>query len=55
MLSNDSSNSVDLMLYDPKKALIKMSIPLIISLLITSFSVLAPMLLQVLDFSHQYL
>ena len=37
MLSNDSSNSVDLMLYDPKKALIKMSIPLIISLLITSF------------------
>ena len=30
-------NSVDLMLYDPKKALIKMSIPLIISLLITSF------------------
>ena len=37
MLSNDSPNSVDLMLYDPKKALIKMSIPLIISLLITSF------------------
>ena len=37
MLSNDSSNSVDLMLYNPKKALIKMSIPLIISLLITSF------------------
>ena len=37
MLGNDSSNSVDLMLYNPKKALIKMSIPLIISLLITSF------------------
>ena len=37
MLSNDSSNSVDLMLHNPKKALIKMSIPLIISLLITSF------------------
>ena len=37
MLSNDSPNSLDLMLYDPKKALIKMSIPLIISLLITSF------------------
>ena len=37
MLSNDSSNSVDLMLLNPKKALIKMSIPLIISLLITSF------------------
>ncbi|MBE6490616.1 MAG: MATE family efflux transporter [Methanobrevibacter sp.] len=37
MLSNDSSNSVDLMLQNPKKALITMSIPLIISLLITSF------------------
>lgn len=37
MLSNDSSNSVDLMLKNPKKALISMSIPLIISLLITSF------------------
>ena len=37
MLSNDSSNSVELMLQNPKKALIKMSIPLIISLLITSF------------------
>lgn len=37
MLSNDSSNSVDIMLQNPKKALIKMSIPLIISLLITSF------------------
>ena len=37
MLSNDSSNSVDLMLQNPKKALIGMSIPLIISLLITSF------------------
>lgn len=36
MLSNDSS-SVDIMLQNPKKALIKMSIPLIISLLITSF------------------
>ncbi|AMD17979.1 multidrug transporter MatE [Methanobrevibacter sp. YE315] len=36
MLSNDSSN-VDIMLGNPKKALIKMSIPLIISLLITSF------------------
>lgn len=37
MLSNDSSSSVDIMLQNPKKALIKMSIPLIISLLITSF------------------
>ena len=37
MLSNDSSDSVDLMLQNPKKALIRMSIPLIISLLITSF------------------
>ncbi len=37
MSSNDSSNSVDLMLQNPKKALIKMSLPLIISLLITSF------------------
>ncbi|WP_407409201.1 MATE family efflux transporter [Methanobrevibacter sp.] len=37
MLSNDSSNSVDLMLQNPKKALISMSIPLIVSLLITSF------------------
>ena len=36
MLSNDSSN-VNVMLGNPKKALIKMSIPLIISLLITSF------------------
>lgn len=36
MLSNESSN-VDVMLGNPKKALIKMSIPLIISLLITSF------------------
>ena len=37
MFSNDSSNGVDLMLQNPKKALISMSIPLIISLLITSF------------------
>ena len=37
MQSNDSSNSVDIMLGNPKKALISMSIPLIISLLITSF------------------
>ena len=37
MLSNDSSNSVDIMLQNPKRALIKMSIPLIVSLLITSF------------------
>ena len=37
MLSDDSANSVDLMLENPKKALIRMSIPLIISLLITSF------------------
>ena len=36
MLSNDSSNSVDMMLSNPKKALIKMSVPLIVSLLITS-------------------
>ena len=37
MLSNDSSNNVNLMLENPNKALINMSIPLIISLLITSF------------------
>ena len=37
MQSNNSSNGVDLMLSNPKKALMKMSIPLIISLLITSF------------------
>jgi putative MATE family efflux protein len=37
MFSNDSSNSVDMMLNNPKKALINMSIPLIVSLLITSF------------------
>jgi len=36
MLSNDSSN-VDVMLGNPKKALLKMSVPLIISLLISSF------------------
>lgn len=37
MLSDDNSDSVDVMLGNPKQALIKMSIPLIISLLITSF------------------
>ena len=37
MLSDDSVNSVDIMLQNPKKALIRMSIPLNISLLITSF------------------
>lgn len=37
MSGNDSSDSVDIMLKNPKKALIKMSIPLIVSLLITSF------------------
>lgn len=37
MSGNDSSSSVDFMLQNPKKALIKMSIPLIVSLLITSF------------------
>ncbi len=37
MLSNDSSDNVDVMLHNPKKALIKMSIPLIVSLLISSF------------------
>ena len=37
MLSNDSSNGVDVMLQNPKKALVKMSLPLIVSLLITSF------------------
>ncbi len=36
MLSDDSANNVDIMLQNPKKALIKMSVPLIISLLITS-------------------
>lgn len=37
MISNDSSSNVDIMLQNPKKALIRMSVPLIISLLITSF------------------
>ena len=37
MLSNESSNNVDMMLYNPKKELIRMSISLIISLFITSF------------------
>ena len=37
MLSNDSQSGVDVMLGNPKHALIKMSIPLIVSLLITSF------------------
>lgn len=37
MSGNDSSSSVDIMLHNPKKALMKMSIPLIVSLLITSF------------------
>ena len=37
MLSNNQSNSVDMMINNPKKALIKMSLPLIVSLLITSF------------------
>ena len=37
MLSNNQSNSVDMMTNNPKKALIKMSLPLIVSLLITSF------------------
>ena len=37
MLSDDSVSNVDIMLKNPKKALIKMSIPLIVSLLITSF------------------
>ena len=36
MISNGNSNSVDIMLGNPKKALINMSIPLIISLLISS-------------------
>ena len=37
MFSNDSSDNIDIMLGNPKYALIKMSIPLIVSLLITSF------------------
>lgn len=37
MLSNDSSNNVDIMLGNPKRALMKMSMPLIVSLLISSF------------------
>lgn len=37
MLGNDNLDNVDVMLGNPKKALIKMSIPLIVSLLITSF------------------
>lgn len=36
MLSNDSSN-VDVMLGNPKRALLRMSVPLIVSLLISSF------------------
>ncbi|WP_407377787.1 MATE family efflux transporter [Methanobrevibacter sp.] len=37
MLGSDSLNNVDIMLGNPKKALLNMSIPLVISLLITSF------------------
>ena len=37
MFSNDSSDNIGIMLGNPKRALIKMSIPLIVSLLITSF------------------
>lgn len=37
MLENDSVNNLDVMLENPKRALIRMSIPLIISLFITSF------------------
>ena len=37
MVSDVSTNNVDVMLQNPKRALITMSIPLIISLLITSF------------------
>ena len=37
MSHNESSSNVDMMLQNPKKALIKMSIPLIVSFLITSF------------------
>ena len=37
MLENDSVNNLDVMLENPKLALIRMSIPLIISLFITSF------------------
>jgi putative MATE family efflux protein len=37
MFNNDSSNGVDIMLNNPKRALIKMSVPLVVSLLITSF------------------
>lgn len=37
MLGSNQSNSVDIMLNNPKKALVKMSMPLIVSLLITSF------------------
>ena len=37
MLNTDSSNSVELMIQNPKKALIKISIPIIISFLINSF------------------
>ena len=37
MLGNDNLDNVDVMLGNPKKALIKMSIPLIVSLIITSF------------------
>lgn len=36
MLGNDSADNVDIMLGNPKKALINMSIPLIVSLLISS-------------------
>lgn len=64
MLENDSVNNLDVMLENPKRALIRMSIPLIISLFITSFYnlvdaawylVLEQMHLQVLVFSLQYL
>ena len=37
MMANDSQSNVDMMIKNPKKALIRMSIPLIVSLLISSF------------------
>ena len=36
-MANDSQSNVDMMIKNPKKALIRMSIPLIVSLLISSF------------------
>ena len=63
MLNSDSSNSVELMIQNPKKALIKIFMPITISFLINSFynlidvvrvSGLGADALAGSDFSHQF-